>query len=310
MSNLSFVRGVGDGTNRQFLLSNAGTNIGYFRTSDIHAYVDDVEVTFTIDAASPHIAVLDVAPKLGADVLLRREMPVTKPYADFARGNNFGHRQVNNTFVQQLYLTQEMLDGFTPAGFYLKQELDAGLHKLINVSKADTEGDAVEFKQWSDADKDKDSRLKNLEGSVVTGESLVIPYRYTAAGGETEVFTGYQFNYCDLAINGIVQTPEDSFSILGGKLLFAEPLEEGDVIFARLGSYTTISLGVTFKTFIFDAAGGETLIAVPDHATAWVYINGVHQIPSRAYAFLGSDVQLAEPLEEGDTFVMSYLEKS
>ena len=144
MSNLSFVFHVGDDVTTQFLLSANGDDIGYLRTGDIHAYVDSVEVTFSIEIASPHIVILDVAPITGAVVLLRREMPVDVTYSDFSRGNSFGQRNMNNSFYQSLYLMHELLDGFLPAGTTQKQDMDMAEHDLLNVNDIQVESMTVE----------------------------------------------------------------------------------------------------------------------------------------------------------------------
>lgn len=310
MSNLSFVRHVGDGTTTQFALAVAGENIGYFRTSDIKTYVDGIEVANTINVASPHLVLITPAPSVGSDVLIRREVPLDKPYADFERGNNFGQRQVNNTFLQQLYLTQEMLDGFTPEGFYHKQALIMGNHKIKDVAPATEEGDVVEFKQWDYNVQETEDRINSLEGSTLSDASRLIPFRYTATGGELSVDTGYQFSYCDLAINGVVQTPLDSFNFISGVIHLAEPLEEGDTFFAKLGDYSVASIGASFLSFVFDAVGGEVSFTPPDYEVASLYINGVYQTPNRAYARVGLLIQLAEPLESGDIVDMWYTEKT
>lgn len=162
MSNLSFIRHTGDGSTSQYTFAIAGEDLGYFRTSDIHVYVDGEEVSRRINIESPHLVILNEAPADGSDVLIRREMPYEQPYANFERGNNFGHRQVNNTFVQQLYLTQELLDGFKPEGYYEKQDINMngnrvrGLPSPINddepLLKGDISGDGLSVsKQYVDA---------------------------------------------------------------------------------------------------------------------------------------------------------------
>lgn len=146
MSNLSFIRHVGDGEATQFPLSIAGEDIGYFRPSDMKAYVDGLEVPMVINPASPHLGIISPAPVVGADIMIRREMPLDKTYADFSRGNNFGQRQVNSSFLQQLYLTQEILDGFFPVGFYFKQNMSMGKNRLKDVADPVDPGDAVNKK--------------------------------------------------------------------------------------------------------------------------------------------------------------------
>lgn len=146
-SNLSFVEYTGDGSTTQFALTIQGEDIGYFSTNDIHGYVDGVEVPILINRQTPHLVNFSEAPAASSKILIRREMPITKTYADFERGSNFGQRQLNNSFLQQLYLTQQILDGFFPESFYLKGDIDVGGHRIINVADAIDESDAVTKRQ-------------------------------------------------------------------------------------------------------------------------------------------------------------------
>lgn len=331
-SNLSFVRHTGDGSRTQFAITVAGDNMGYLRTEDIHTYVDDVEVPNVINPQSPHIVSITPAPAKGADVLIRREMPVSKTYADFSRGNNFGHRQVNNSFLQQLYLTQELIDGFTPQGFYMKQDINYGGHVLTNLGDAVNPDDAVK-KSVTDALDSRmtstESRMTSVEGRAAVVESradaldaglnktnnrvtslensipvsslnYITPYRYDAIGGEVSITTGYSFSYCELYINGIAQTVERSFNFMNGTIYFAEPLEAGDEVFVRLGSLGKAELSTVFSNARIVAVGGETETDSPDYQFTALFINGIYQAPNASYAKVGDKVMFAEPLEEGD----------
>ncbi|WLJ89321.1 K1E endosialidase adaptor protein [Vibrio phage vB_ValA_R15Z] len=305
-SNLSFVRHVGDGSRTQFPLTVAGENMGYFRTEDIHTYVDGVEVANVIQPESPHLVIITPAPTDGSDVLIRREMPVDAPYADFARGNNFGHRQVNNSFLQQLYLTQELIDGFVPEGFYMKQDIDFGGNVPKNLGDAVDPDDAIK-KSVTDS---LDNRLSNLESSTpVSSVNYLVPFTRTAVGGELSVDTGYNFNYCELSINGVEQIPTKSFNYMNGIIYFAEPLEEGDEVFAKLGSLEKLAVGSTFSDYRYTATGGEDSFLAPEHDFTALFVNGVYQAPSHSYVMVGDNVQLAEVLEEGDVVDMWYAEK-
>ncbi|AGZ17764.1 tail fiber protein [Vibrio phage phi-A318] len=305
-SNLSFVRHVGDGVKTLFPLTVAGENMGYFRVEDIHTYVDDKEVPNVIQSQSPHIVSITPAPPAGSDVLIRREMPIEKPYADFSRGNNFGHRQVNNSFLQQLYLTQELIDGFTPKGFYMKQNVDYGGHVPKNLGDAVDPDDAVK-KSVTDS---LDNRLSNVEASTnVSSVNFLVPFTRTAAGGEVLINTGYSFNYCELSINGVEQIPSKSFNYMNGILYFAEPLEEGDEVFAKLGSLEKFAIGSSFSDYRHTAVGGEYSFPAPEHDFTALFINGVYQAPSYSYVIVGNNVHLAESLEEGDVVDLWYAEK-
>lgn len=309
MSNLSFVEHLGNGTSKQFTIAVAGENIGYFRTTDIKAYVDDVEVTFTINNASPHIAVFDVAPPIGTKIIIRRAMPLKSTYANFERGNNFGHRQVNNTFLQQLYLTQELFDGFTPAGFYMKQDLSMGNRKITDVKDAELETDAINLKQLSAVDavndqwnKEQDVRLTDLEHAIPVSPAYIANYSYTAKGGELSLDTNYTFGYAILAINSNLQSFGKAFNILGSTLVFAEPLEEDDEVFAILTvPFATQPVFEGMGDWIYTAVGGEMVVDTSLAFRAIILtLNGSTQIPTRAFSYTGTVLHFAEPLAEDD----------
>ncbi len=173
MSNFSFVRHVGDGSTSNFNIAISGENIGYISTDDIHVYVNDIEVAYVIYPESPHIAVVQPAPAYGADVLIRRIMPTDKPYANFARGNNFGQGQINNSFLQQLYLTQELLDGFFPEGFYLKDDISLGGNTLVDI------GGDIEL----NGNRITGSGLAVDDGDLVSKEYLVNAFQTVAVSG-------------------------------------------------------------------------------------------------------------------------------
>lgn len=237
-TNLSFTKHVGDGSTTQFSISTAGRNIAYIDTSNIYVYVDGEAVSYTIQIDTPHMVRLDTAPKAGAEILIRRQMPMQEPYADFKRGNNFGHRQVNNSFLQQLYLTQEIIDGFKPKGFYYKQDLNIGNHKLYNVLDGEDELDAVNMRQYNELD----VRLSAVEGLTGSIDKVVryVPWTYIATGGETKLNPPYGFNsVATVAINGVDQTPdrawEYNYQTDQDTIFLAEPLEEGDEVCVRIG---------------------------------------------------------------------------
>lgn len=188
-NNLSFVRYTADGTTSSFALTVGGADIGYFKTTDIHAYVDGAPVASTINPQTPHIVTLLSTPPSGSSVLIRREVPFESPYADFSRGNNFGQRQLNNSFLQQLYLTQQILDGFLPDGFYFKGDVSFGGNRITAVGDAKVDTDAVNKKQLEQFTED----LSVVGGSTISEEppelkvrgqrwtncSTMIPYIWT-----------------------------------------------------------------------------------------------------------------------------------
>ncbi|QHB42732.1 tail fibers protein [Vibrio phage VP-HS15] len=308
-SNLSFVRHVGDGSRTQFPLTVAGENMGYFRTEDIHTYVDGVEVANVIQPESPHLVIITPAPAGGSDVLIRREMPVDSPYADFARGNNFGHRQVNNSFLQQLYLTQELIDGFTPEGFYMKQDVDMGFHKHINLADGEDAGDSVNFGQLTETN----DRVTDLEQSLTQGNLIYRRVTFTAEQGQEEFYPNATFGaILGLYINGVHQIAGEAYEKIGTQGIRTMPLDEGDRVVAIIGQEPKFlepeQRDFRYVPYTFFAVGGETELdpQVQVGQIMALYINGVHQTESIAFSYNESTglVEFAEPLEGGDEIVI------
>lgn len=138
---LSFTDAVGDGTTTAFIFSFEGPDKGYIRNSDIQVEVDGVPVTFTLTGLNS--VELDVAPADQSLVRIIRVMPNNTPYTDFKRGNAFGQRNVNNSFLQQLYLLHSLADGFREDDYYEKQNLNMGDNRIVNLADAVDPQDAI-----------------------------------------------------------------------------------------------------------------------------------------------------------------------
>ncbi len=232
VANQSFVRHTGDGTTTTFSMSVSGDDIGYLRTEDIHAYVDGVEVDATIEFSSPHLVILATAPEEGADVLLRREMPSDAPYANFERGNVYSPKALNSTFLQQLYLLQQLLDGFLPDGFYEKQNLDMGSNRVINLGTAIEDTDAVEL-----------SRVKVIEGNVSTllngltnNPITLVSYKALSTEGQLQITLPAPVAAAWVFLSGVKQY--DGYTITNGVITLSEPLIAGLTIEVVMGLTT------------------------------------------------------------------------
>lgn len=118
----SYVTKTGDGSRTSFTFAFEGQDQGYLRESDIVVIVDGTEVPFTL--LSSNTLELQEAPSSGAEILIRRVMPKGVPFADFTRGNNFGQDVLNNSFLQLLYVVHELLDGWFPEGFTVREAVD------------------------------------------------------------------------------------------------------------------------------------------------------------------------------------------
>lgn len=118
----SYEQYVGDGNTTAYPFSFEGQDQAYIREDDIVAVVDGTDVPFTL--LSTNTLELETAPSNGAEILIRRVMPKIVPYADFSSGNNFGEEILNNSFLQLLYIVHEILDGWFPEGFTVREAVD------------------------------------------------------------------------------------------------------------------------------------------------------------------------------------------
>lgn len=145
---LSFVRRSGDGSTTTFTFSFTGQDEGYINKEDILVEVDGDETPFTL--ASSNTLEITPAPASGKDnILIRRVMPKDRTYADFRTGNNFGQETLNNSFLQTLYIVQEILDGWLPEDFSFKRKVsyDTDLEMNDNdiTGVGEIEGDQGNF---------------------------------------------------------------------------------------------------------------------------------------------------------------------
>ena len=290
--NFSYTRDVGDGVKLVFTMSFAGQDEGYISTSNIHVYVDGVEVPFTINVTDHNKVYLNSPPAVGADVLIRRIMPSEVPYSDFKNGNPFSQDTLNNTNLQQLYLVQELLDGFLPTGFYFKQDVNMGGNNVKNLGDAVDPDDAVK-KEVTD---DLDARVESLEGNFSDVAISTIPWRYIASGGETTLFPPYTFTSALLYINGVTQTLGGTYaySISTNRLLLSEPLVAGDEVFVLIGVNPAAPVDVIsqdealllYASLVTGVPRSQVYLAVIGHTVtnALVFVDGteIHSISTPA----------------------------
>lgn len=229
--NFTFTTHVGDGSTTAFTFSFAGQDTGYIDSSNLAVFVDTVPVSFTVNRSDPNKVYLTTAPAVGTQVLIRRIMPKNVPYTDFKRGNAFSQDNLNRSFLQQLYVTQEMLDGFLPEGFYFKQDVNMGGFNIKNLGDAVDPDDAIK-KETTDA---LEERLVSLEGDLSSVSPSTLAWHKIAIGGETSMQPPYTFDSAILFINGVAQTFDEAYIVTSNTIVFAEPLLAGDMVFALIG---------------------------------------------------------------------------
>lgn len=312
----TFTTAVGDGVTTVFPFSFAGQDNGYLSVSNVNVFVAGTSVPFTIPSNDPNKAYLSSAPPVGAEVLIRRIMPKNVPYTDFARGNPFSQDALNNTNLQQLYVVQELLDGYFPVGYYLKQDLNMGGHRVVNMAPGTQNGDATNWEQLQEVvakNVEQDDRLNTLESAIPPMQPVrYIRWSKVITAPTTELVPGYPFDVANLYINGLYQDKDlGAFIITGNRVITAETLIPGDRVTLVLG--TAIEMVTEYEPYIrypYQAAGGElTLNTGAVFNEFKLYLNGLRQFEEFGAVDNASGVlTFAEPLMQGDLLLIEYKE--
>lgn len=250
--NYTFDTAVGDGVTTAFTFGFAGPDEGYIDLKrDLRVFVNNVEVAFTTSFADPNKVFIVPAPAVGAAILVRRIMPRDNTYSDYKGGNAFTPDTLNYTALQQLYLTQELLDGFYDKDFYFKQDMNMGGHRIYDLHPAVDPKDAVNFtqlkgvsanieavdKKHTEWNQNQDIAIKSLQSGIgSSGVSTSIPWAVVAEGGETVISPPYRFKSAHVYRAGVRQYEVmGAFTISDNKVIFEEPLAEGEEILLDIG---------------------------------------------------------------------------
>lgn len=241
-----------DGVTTAYTFSFAGADVGYISKSDIIVEVRasgqdlwellDVALwtlqgTNQIQLVSAIVTPADSLPNLR----IRRVVDKDQPYATFERGAMLDMVSLNRSFIQVVESIQELLDGFYPEGFIMRQDLDMSGHKVINMGDGTDTKDAINKGQLDpviQVNHEQDARLEALEDAIdITETVTMMPWYFKAVGGETVLVPPFAFTVAQVYINGIHQNNLDgAFTIATNQITLAEPLVAGDVIYAMLGT--------------------------------------------------------------------------
>jgi len=264
----SFVKRSGNGTQKAFTFSFTGQDEGYIREEDLVVSVDGALASFSLTTSNT--LELSEAPPVGEDnVLIRRVMPKSVPYADFKRGNNFGQEVLNNSFLQLLYIVHESLDGFFPEGYTIRSAInfieDATIDGNLYVNgKAEvTDSDqsvpdsVVTFKEGDDRYKEplesevlerkqEDSSIRselrsedsNIRNEFTSADSNIQKQLSGEVPLEASAFSPISWH--DQIIENSVTIPEDKNAWSFGPTM---KIGEGQTITVGLNSFWTIANG-------------------------------------------------------------------
>lgn len=241
-----------DGVTTVYAFSFAGADVGYISRSDIivetRASGQDLwellDVSLWTLQGTNQIQLLS-AIQTPADNLpnlrIRRVVDKDQPYATFERGAMLDMASLNRSFIQIVESIQELLDGFYPEGFIMRQDLDMSGHKVINLGDGTNPKDAINKGQLDpviQVNHEQDARLEALEDAIdITETVTMMPWYFKAVGGETVLTPPFAFTVAQVYINGVHQNNLDgAFTIAANQITLAEPLLAGDIIYAMLGT--------------------------------------------------------------------------
>lgn len=246
---------VSDGT-----LTRIALSIKYFEKDDITLY-RNLELTPLVLGTDwqwdgdTHINLLTNIPvPLGSYITVRRNTNIDRAFNIYDGGAAFSRETLDENFKQMIYLAQEFTEGNGLTGLYFP--LDMHGFQIKNLGAPTDPKDAV-TKQYVDAANTaqdtvfangqaaqdaavaasqavQDSRLAMLEGTFV---AVTNSYEWVSTTTTlTDTLTpGLVFTKAALYLNGIKQTPGDSFIVVSNQLLLATPIPPGTVVVATLG---------------------------------------------------------------------------
>jgi hypothetical protein len=246
---------VSDGT-----LTRIALSIEYFEKDDITLY-RNLELTPLVLGTNwqwdgdTHINLLTNIPvPVGSYITVRRNTNIDRAFNIYDGGAAFSRDTLDENFKQMIYLAQEFTEGNGLTGLYFP--LDMHGFQIKNLGVPTDPKDAV-TKQYVDtantvqdttfangqAAQDaavavsqavQDQRLAALEGTFV---AVTNSYEWVSTTTTlTDTLTpGLVFTKAALYLNGIKQTPGDSFVVVSNQLLLATSIPPGTVVVATLG---------------------------------------------------------------------------
>lgn len=246
---------VSDGT-----LTRIALSIEYFEKDDITLY-RNLELTPLVLGTDwqwdgdTHINLLTNIPvPLGSYITVRRNTNIDRAFNIYDGGAAFSRDTLDENFKQMIYLAQEFTEGNGLTGLYFPLDMhgfqiknlgaptdpkDAVTKQYVDTANtaqdtAFANGQAAQDAAVAASQAVQDNRLAKLEGTFV---AVTNSYEWISTTTTlTDTLTpGLVFTKAALYLNGIKQTPGDSFVVVSNQLLLATPIPPGTVVVATLG---------------------------------------------------------------------------
>lgn len=239
----SYVLLDADGVSDEFSFSFEGYGVGYLNVAHVHAWIDGQPVDIVIDRARPNVAKFPYVPEQGRKVLIRRVQPLDKLYSDFERGNVYNKEQVNGSFLNQLYIAHQFIDGFSDGGendengeMEARGDLNMLGFRIYNLAKNTNDStEAVRQDKFFNLE----DRVSGLENSLGDLTLTSIPWSAPLAKrGQTVFKSPYGVVNPVVWLNGVLQDPIKGDYLISTKestITLSEPCDEGDRLFCMFG---------------------------------------------------------------------------
>lgn len=286
---------VSDGT-----LTRIALSIEYFEKDDITLY-RNLELTPLVLGAdwqwdgNTAINLLTNTPVPDGDyITVRRNTNIDRAFNIYDGGAAFSRDTLDENFKQMIYLAQEFTEGNGLTGLFFP--LDMHGFQIKNLGTPTDPRDAVtkEYVDDYNAIQDntfangqaaqdaavaasqavQDNRLASLESTFVQATASY-PW-FTTTTTETDTLSpGFMFNKAALYLNGIRQTPDESYIVVGNQIVLATTIPVGTVVLATLGEDVDNPGGFATTAQVSNVQGQVTALAQKVRKKMEVYYSGL-----------------------------------
>lgn len=305
---------VSDGT-----LTRISLSIEYFEKDDITLY-RNLELTPLVlgtdwqwDGNTAINLLTNTPVPLGSYITVRRNTNIDRAFNIYDGGAAFSRDTLDENFKQMIYLAQEFTEGNGLTGLFFP--LDMHGFRIKNLGTPTDPKDAVtkEYVDDYNAIQDntfasgqaaqdqavaasqaaqdaavaasqavQDNRLASLESTFVQVTSSY-PW-FTTTTTETDTLSpGLVFNKAALYLNGVRQTPDESYIVVGNQIILATTIPVGTVVLATLGEDVDNPGGFATTAQVSNVQGQVTALAQKVRKKMEVYYSGLSlAIPTTA----------------------------
>lgn len=306
----SYTEATGNGSQVTFPFTFSGRDKGYIKASDVYVemYINAAWVNQTSgwSLSGTNQITFTTAPANGQKIRIRRIVDKEQPYAEFSRNVALDMNSLNNSFIHLLEISQELLDGFYPDGYFVKQNWNMGGFRIINLAPGQDAGDAVnkgqldavdnKHTQWNQT---QDQDIASLKAGMTSGvANRTVPWYAVATSGQTVFTPPFQFEGALVYINGVFQEElKGAYTITNNTIVLSQGVRAGDTVYALLGSTAAAPVPGYPLEFKVNLSAGQTVITVATPFTRIddVYLDGLFQ-PKSAYTITGNTLTFTEPV--------------